>query len=99
MSRDTIYLGPVPADEECAQLGEPGYEEAATAQCRRYIDRIRAILGLEPPGAALRARWQAHDFGRYLEVVCEYDPDDERAAEYAFLCDSEGPTTWEDEDA
>lgn len=96
---DYIAIGPTPADEPCEQLG-PNYDpQRARAECKRFIALIRKTLGDEPPGARLRIQSNAHDFGTYYEVVCSYDEDNETAAKYAFRCESEAPTTWEEEKA
>ena len=42
----------------------------------------------------LRVVRQEHDYGTYLELVVEYDGNDEWAARYAARCDAEAPTTW-----
>lgn len=97
--RDVMYLGSTaPADEECAQVGEPGYYEKAQAEGKRFIDLIRKELGPEPEGAKLTIKGNAHDFGTYYEVVCYYDTTNEKATEYAYLCESEAPTTWDGRD-
>lgn len=94
--RNTIDLGPCPAEEECAQVGDPDYREKALTECRRYIAAIRSKMGDEPEGARLRIKSNPHDFGSYYEVACEYDEDDEAAADYAWECESKGPKTWDD---
>lgn len=94
MDRDYIDIGPTPADEPCEQLG-PNYDESkAKAECRRFIEVIRKALGPEPEGARLSIKANAHDFGTYHEVVCYFDTDNEKAAEYAFKCESDAPSRW-----
>ncbi len=51
----------------------------------------------EPQGAELRIRSNPHDFGSYLSVVCSFDPSDEVATGYAYRCEAEGPTEWDEE--
>lgn len=92
--REELNIGPVPCDEECAQLGEDNYSERAIAECRRYVDLIRKHVGLEPPGVRLKVKGFNHDFGVYYEVVVSYDDGDENGIEYAFKCESEAPTKW-----
>jgi len=96
MSRDHLSLGPTPADEPCAALGEPDYEPRAKAECRRFIDLLRETFGPEPPGAFLTVKGFPHDFGTYYEVVCYYEESDEitSSAEYAYRLENEAPTTW-----
>jgi hypothetical protein len=94
--RDYIDIGPSPADEPCAQLGSEGYEEKAHAECKRFIALIRKKFGPAPPGASLKIKSNAHDFGIYYEVVCYYDTEDKEAIDYAFKCESDTPLNWED---
>ena len=96
---DTIYLGPVPPEEGCVQLGAPDYSILAEEECERYIALIRSAMGPEPEGARLRVKWSDHDYGRYAEVVCEFDEAVDAAREYALRCDWEGPVSWEDSHA
>ena len=92
--RELVYLGPVPADEPCAQVGTGGYDERAAEECGRYVLLLRSVLGPEPPGARLRVHWSNHDHGAYAEVVCEFDPESSEQAAYALRCEAEAPTNW-----
>jgi hypothetical protein len=94
MQKDVVYLGCAPAEEECAQVGSPDYEDRAKRECLAYIEAIRAVCGPEPEGAKLKIKRDIHDFGSYLEVACEYDTENRTAAEYAARCDDHAPTTW-----
>ncbi len=91
---EMISLGPAPAEEPCAAVGELDYEERAGRECAAYIDAIRRVCGPEPDGARLHVAWRDHDFGRYLEVVCTFDGHNRTAAEYAARCDECAPSTW-----
>jgi hypothetical protein len=94
--RDLVYLGPVPVDEDCVQVGDQDYEIKAAYQCEQYILLIRRVVGVEPQGAKLKVKWNDHDLGSYCEVVCEFDDRYQEAFDYAFRCESEGPTKWSD---
>ncbi len=93
--KEYINIGPVPCDEDCAQVGQEGYAEQAIKECQRFIELLRKTFGGEPPGAHLAIKWFDHDFGPYCEVVCWYETEDEEAKEYAFRCENEMPLTWE----
>ena len=93
--KDYINIGPVPCDEDCAQVGREGYREQAVEECSRFIKLLRKTFGDEPEGARLAIKWFAHDFGSYCEVVCWYETEDEKARDYAFRCENETPLTWE----
>lgn len=95
--KDLVFLGPAPADERCAQVGDEGYELRAAEECERYIRLLRATIGPEPQGARLRVKWNDHDLGAYAEVVCEFDDRYQEAFDYAFRCESEAPLKWGDQ--
>ena len=86
-----------PPEEQCVSVGEEDYMARSREEAQRYIDLIRTKLGPEPPGARLKIKSCPHDFGAYLDVVCEFDDQDEDARNYAYLCESEGPRTWQDD--
>ena len=93
--RDYLDIGPVPAEEDCVQVGVDNYMALAKPECNRFIARIREVVGIEPEGAHLAVKSNPHDFGSYLSVVCYWDTDNEVAEAYAFRCESDGPLTWE----
>lgn len=98
MSRDYVVIGSTPPDEPCLQVGTPECTPAAQrAECQRYIAHLRKFFGPEPEGAELRTMRNSHDFGDYYEVVCYFEEDNQRAVEYAFTCEGDGPMTWDDE--
>lgn len=94
--RQEVSLGPAPAEETCAQVGEEDYDARARRECDRYIRLIREKMGPEPDGARLTRKSNEHDFGPYMDVVCRYDDSDERATAYAFACEANSPATWDD---
>jgi hypothetical protein len=96
MTDDIIWIGPAPADEDCAQVGDPDYARNAKAECRAFIDAIRKVCGREPEGARLAIKGQPHDFtDAYYEVAVIYDGNNRAAAEYAQKVDELAPQTWE----
>ena len=93
---DTFYIGPVPGDETCAQLGHTlDYASVAQLECNAYIAALRRKYGAEPEGAHLRVKPQTHDFGTYYEVVVRFFSDHAEACEYASRVE-EGLRRWED---
>ena len=94
MARGFISLGAVPARECFTPGGEVGDAQRALAECRRYVALLRDVIGPEPHGAELQIRRAAPERGSYLEVVVEYDDQNNVARAYAIRCDREGPTTW-----
>ena len=99
MARDYIDIGSAPAEEDCAQVGDEGYETRARPECNRYIALLRKTFGPEPEGASLRVKSNSHDFGTYLSVVCNFDDTNQLAIDYAYKCEGEAPATWGDPDA
>jgi len=95
--RDYINIGPAPAEEDCAQVGQDNFYERARAEGRAFINLIRRTLGDEPDGALLKLKGFPHDFGTYYEVVCYYEEDNRAAFEYALRCEAEAPYRWDDE--
>ena len=92
--KDYIILGPAPANEECAQIGEDGFEKQNKEECLRLIRELKQRFGEEPQGAQLATKSFDHDFGTYREVVCHYDDAWEEAKEYAFKLEEEFPEYW-----
>jgi len=97
--RDYIDIGSSPAEEDCAQVGTPDYQQRARAECTRFIELIRRTLGEEPGSAHLAIKSNPHDFGTYYEVVCYFDDNDEEGMKYAFRCEAEAPVRWDDQPA
>ena len=92
---DQFSLGPVPAEEDCAQVGSPNYAGLGRAECRRYIDLLRTRFGNEPEGARFRITSNQHDCGNYYDVVIEFDPSRQQAIDYAYKVEKEAPATWD----
>ena len=98
MRHDSLYLGEVPAREPCAGIGQDDYPRRSRRECRALIGQLRRTNGPEPDGARLYVAENPHDFGTYLSVNCEFDPEDERSVAYAFRCEGEGfPQEWDDQ--
>lgn len=93
--RDEMSIGPAPCDEECAQVGDRDFFDRSRTECRVFREQIRRTIGIEPEGAILRVKGFPHDFGTYYEVVCEFDPENERALNYALECEGNSPMTWD----
>lgn len=90
MAKDFLFIGPVPAEEPCAQLGvDPDFHEKNRAECKRFIRQIQKHYGEEPHGAILLMKAQEHDFGTYREVCVMYDDSNEEAVDYAFRIEAD----------
>lgn len=93
---DILELASAPVGEECAQLGSDGYYERAKRECTAFIRQLRREFGDEPVGARLYVKSNAHDFGSYYEVACKFDPQYEKAVEYAFKLEANLPENWDE---
>lgn len=64
-----IEVGPVPAEESCAQVGRDDYNERSRRECAVYIRQLQRIFG-NPNPKILRfeRRGFPHELGRYHEV-------------------------------
>ena len=95
---DYLDLGSAPGDEACAQVGiDPDYAQRARRECRALINQIQRVCDEPPPGVRFRIKRNPHDFGDYLSVIVEFDGNDEDAVAYAYRCDEESPSEWDDE--
>lgn len=97
MRGEEIFLGPVPALENCAQVGDPGYSEKARAECKAYLNQLKRKFGEPPMGGSLKMISCPHDFGEYYEVVAFYDERFPDSAEWAFDVEDNLPELWDDE--
>lgn len=97
---DYIDLGPVPANEQCAQVGSDGYHDRARAECNRYRTLLEATYAAAHNGRGCPARVvvksNPHDFGSYLEVGVKFDDRDREQVEAAFWLEANAPTEWPD---
>jgi hypothetical protein len=96
-----IELGPVPAEESCAQVGAPDYERDARRECGVYKRMLERMFPV-PEGVEARftVRKYPHDFGSYFEVCVAYGSRDGHGisaapSDYAFRVESESPLHWD----
>ena len=96
--RDELYLGAVPNEEECIQVGSKNYLERAEAECEQYIKVLKTKFQDMPDGLEFEIKHCPHDFGTYLEVVVTFDRYDEEQSEYAIKIENNRPEYWEDKE-
>jgi hypothetical protein len=80
---DHLYIGAVPVEEDCAQVGEENYATRARAECKRFIAQILRHYP-EPENGWLQVKSNPHDFGTYYEVIACYEVGDEESTRWAF---------------
>jgi hypothetical protein len=94
--RTYLELAPAPTEEDCAQVGTPGYRDRALVECARFIRLLRRNIGPAPEGAWLSVKWFDHDFDPYCEVVCYYHTAIPASVEYAYRCEANLPAAWDE---
>jgi len=96
MMLDYIEIGPAPCEEKCEQANISGTNyERMRAENHAFIRQIRRVLGNEPEGASLSARFNRDgDYG-YYEVVCNYNSKIKASIDYAYKCESDAPVKWD----
>lgn len=100
-----IELDTAPADEDCAQCGQPGYEERARRECSAYIEQlwreIKKRKGIDrenaPESFSLTRRSSNHEYGIYYTVGIGYDPDVEESIDLAIDVENNIPLLWDEE--
>ncbi|MDJ0277683.1 hypothetical protein QLH51_12835 [Sphingomonas sp. 2R-10] len=98
MTRETLNIGPAPAEEPCAQLGITDlFEQANLLEILCYRAALTACHGKPPEGAAFHIERNVHDFGTYRELAVGYDADYEAAAAWAYRLE-DGLARWLDAD-
>jgi hypothetical protein len=92
--QDVVYLGPVPAKEKRAEIGEPDYDVRSKAECLHHILAIKRVCGQPPDGATLEiAEFKIED-AIDRQVVCRYDNQNKLAVDYAQKVEDRKPDAW-----
>lgn len=99
MPIDYHTLGPVPAAENCAQVGQDDFRKKSIIEMDTYIDQLsRMFPEAEGNGVWFSKKWFNHDFGQYGEVVAKWDDEDIEATNYVFgVIDRNTPEQWDEE--
>lgn len=96
MSLQIMNIGPVPCEENAAQVGRPDYDERSRLECavfKRMLERLHPSPA--DCAAVLVIKSFAHDFGAYREVCVRYDDTDAQATNYAFHLEGDTPAEWD----
>lgn len=91
--REYLELGPVPCEEECAQVGTDNYHEKARKECAAYKNQLNRLF----PDGNFTIKPFFHEFGSYFEVCIFYDDNDETSLDYAYNVESNIPSNWDEE--
>lgn len=91
-----IYIGPVPSEESCAQVGSASYPEDSRRECQVYSRMLRRLFPVpsEVPVAYV-TREERHEFGVYREVAIRFEEAHASAVEFAHHVERTSPTEWD----
>lgn len=91
-----MEIGPVPAEEDCAQVGEDNFRLKAQSEMNAYIGLLeRTFPNAVHSNVTFKAKWFPHDFGSYGEVCIYWDDEDEESTKVAFEIESNLPSEWD----
>lgn len=92
-----MEIGPVPCEEDCAQVGQSDFRKIASKQMDAYISQLKREFATRLDVIDFGKKWFNHDFGTYGEVVVYFNPDDEYSTKSAYFVESHLPMNWDDE--
>lgn len=87
--RDYLTIGPVPFDEDCAQVGTPNYSSRARPECQRFMAQILRHYPDTDHSGYLAIKQFPHEHGIYLEVCAVFDDEDEASINWAFSIEAD----------
>ena len=87
--RDFLSIGPVPFDEDCAQVGSPDYHLRARPECKRFIAQILRHYPDDQHSGYLSIKHFPHEHGTYVEVCAVFDDEDEASINWAFSIEAD----------
>lgn len=98
VNEEYMELGPTPCDEKCAQVGDINFRENANKEMKAYIRQLeRMFPDYVKHGIYFDKKWFSHDFGSYGEVCIYWNNDNEEARNYAYYCEQNTPSNWDEE--
>lgn len=97
--KEHMTLGSSPVSETCAQIGDPDYERKSILECEAFKDQLKRrfeAIHERPAKCRLRVKSHPHDFGSYLEVGADYDPENEAELEDVMWFEANLPESWDE---
>lgn len=95
---ELMEIGPVPAEENCAQVGDIDFRNRAKREMSIYIKQLnRMFPEAYDSGVDFKAKFFNHDFGSYGEVCIVFDGNDDDAVQFAYHVEANLPGFWDDE--
>jgi len=90
--KDYLSLGTTPVEENCVQLTDEKYMLKANEECRKFISLLEKTF---PKTRGMYSIKRCpHDFGTYLDVIINYDDENEKETELALEVEGNIPSTW-----
>lgn len=94
---DWMELGPTPAGEKCASIGEDDFEQQSRIECAAFKAQLERLF----PKARFRVKSFNHDFGTYREVCVAletlYDENNNEIEPIAYEVEANTPELWDNE--
>ena len=100
--KDYLWIGSVPYDEECAQVGTEDYDRLSRKESKAFIGQLWRVLkekfNVEYPleGFDIVVKSEYHDFGIYKEVVLKFDGDNDQLVSLAYKLEESIPAHWDE---
>ncbi|MHC5897640.1 hypothetical protein [Nostoc sp.] len=93
---DKLWIGTVPAEEECQQVGTFTYDAiAAKKECRVYKEYLQRLFPI-PQELEEDLAYSIDTSGGYYEVMINFNSNDEKAVEFAYNVEANTPTSWDE---
>lgn len=94
MAKDYITLGPVPYEEDCAQVGQANYSALSAIETRAYCQQLMRLFTV-PDGVSIRTKSFPHEFGNYHEVCVVFDDSYQHQLDFACRVEDSLPAVWD----
>lgn len=94
---DYLELGPVPANEECVQVGEDNYTELGKKECYIHKRQLERQFPSLPGEMRFGVKAFNHDFGGYYDVVIYFRGGIQEEAQMAYRIEREASPDWDEE--
>lgn len=101
---ETVDIGPVPNDENCAQVGSEEYDSISLnrMEVQAYVNQLERMFKRIPDGCWFTEISNNHDFGTYYEAGVKYSEmtnDDNNGAceEFSYNVQNNAPEQWDAE--
>lgn len=92
-----LEIGPVPGNEECAQVGEDDYYERGPKECRAFKHQLERQFPSLPGDMRFGVKAFGHELGTYHEVVIYFRHGLVEQAEMASRVEREAAGDWDEE--